>query len=202
MEFFWTSGNCAAPARASQSRLKKNGDPFQDRRFDNSRIARLLADDEYAARGAAAADIQYRKFLRTFDLVVARAMRDLPMAIEHLAHPGRAHRMARANQPAAWIDRQLAAELDHAFLDRFPRFARLGDSEMIDRHVLRRGEAVVRLDSRQLSHRPYPRALERVDNRLPRMRQDVRVVAALCDLGVEFERRSVMAPPEDARNIR
>src|SRR5208283_4692118 len=128
-------------------------------------------------------------------------MRYLAMAIEHLAYSGRADRMARADQPAARINRQLAAELDHAFLDRLPRFARLGDPEMINRHVLRGGEAVVRLDSRQLADARNARALERVDDRLARMRQYVSVVAAFGDLGVEFERRRVMAPSEDARDV-
>src|SRR5208282_2571253 len=110
-------------------------------------MSRLLADDEHAAGGAAAADIQHRKFLRIFDLIVAGAIGYLPMAIEHLPNAGRTDRMPRADQPAARIDRQLAAEFDHPFLDRLPRFARLGDSKMIDRHVLGGGEAVVRLDT-------------------------------------------------------
>src|SRR5208283_2435320 len=128
-------------------------------------------------------------------------MRYLAMAVEHLAHSRRADRVARADQSAARVNRQLAAELDHAFLDRLPRFARLGDPEMIDRHVLRGGEAVVRLDSRELADARDARAFERVDDRLPRMRQHVSVVAAFCDLGVEFERRRVMYPSEDARDV-
>src|SRR5580700_11250563 len=105
--FFWALG-----------RGKESGDPFQDRRFD---ISSLLADDEHAAGGAAAADVQHREFLCVLDLVVARGKRYLPMAIEHLAHSRRADWMTRADKPAARIDRQLAAELDHAFLDRLPR---------------------------------------------------------------------------------
>src|SRR5579862_3223434 len=155
-----------------RSRLRPPLDEFR-------KWMRLLADDEYAAGGAAAADVQHREFLRVLDLVVARAMRDLPMTIEHLAHARRADRMTRANQAAARIDRQLAAELDHAFLDRLPRLARLGDSEMIDRHVLRGREAVMRLDSRKTCGRRDLGALERVDDRLARMRQHVSVVAAL-----------------------
>src|SRR5215469_1319424 len=162
---------------------------------------RLLADDEDAAGGAAAADIQHRELLRVLDLVIAGAARDLAMAIEHLPHARRADRMTRADKAAAWIDRQLAAKLDHAFLDRLPRLARLGDAEVIDRHVLGGREAIVRLDSRQLGHRAEAGAFERVDDRLARVRQHVGVVAALQHLGVEFERRGVMAPTEDARNV-
>src|SRR6202030_2199643 len=113
---------------------KKSGDPLKIAASTIRKVERLLADDEHAAGSAAATDIQHRKFFCAFDLVVARAMRYLPMAIEHLAHARRADRMARANQAAARINRQLAAELDYAFLDRFPRFAGFGDSEMIDRH--------------------------------------------------------------------
>src|ERR1039458_9148599 len=170
-------------------------------RFGQDDTGALLADDERAAGGGAAAEVQHRKFLRTLDLVLARAIGYLPIAIEHLAHAGRADRMARAYQSAARIDRQLAAELDHAFLDRLPRFARLGDSKMIDRHVLGGGEAVVRLDSRELGDGRDAGALEGVENCLACMRQDVGVVPALGDLGVEFERRRVMAPSEDARNV-
>src|SRR5216683_2167970 len=72
---------------------------------------------------------------------------------------------------------------------------------MIDRHVFRRREAIVRLDSRQVPRRAHSGARERVNDRLARMRQDVRVVFALGKLGVEFERRRMMAPSEDARQI-
>jgi hypothetical protein len=69
------------------SDAEKNGDPFEDRRFDRlGRSPLLLADDEDAAGSIAAADVQHRKLLCVLDQVVARAMRYLPMAIEHLAH--------------------------------------------------------------------------------------------------------------------
>src|ERR1700733_8864845 len=95
----------------------------------------LLADYEHTAGGAAAADVKHRGGLRAFDLVFARRTRYLPMQIQHLAHAGASDRMSRADEATARIDRQLAAELDDAFLDRLPRFARLGYPEMIDRHV-------------------------------------------------------------------
>src|SRR3984957_20895398 len=98
-------------ARANPGSKKKSGDPLKIAASTIRKVARLLADDEHAAGGAATADIQHREFLRAFDLVVARAMRDLPMAIEHLAHPRRVDRMTRANQAAARIDRELAANI-------------------------------------------------------------------------------------------
>src|SRR5216683_38365 len=72
---------------------------------------------------------------------------------------------------------------------------------MIDRHVFRRREAIVRLDSRQVPRRAHSGARECVHDRLARMRQDVRVVFALGKLSVEFERGRMMAPSEDARQI-
>src|SRR6266849_5003586 len=59
---------------------------------------------------------------------------------------------------------------------------------MIDRHVFRRREAIVRLDSRQVPRRAHSGARERVNDRLARMRQDVRVVFALGKFGGELLR--------------
>src|SRR6202165_4529834 len=94
-----------------------------------------LAHHEGATGGAAAADIEHRETLGALDLVIARRPAHLAVAIEHLAHAGRAHRMAYADEAAAGIHRHPAAHLDSALFDRLPRLARLGDAEVIDRHV-------------------------------------------------------------------
>src|SRR5579872_10513 len=162
---------------------------------------RLLADYEHAAGRAAAADVKHRGGLRAFDLIIARRAGYLLMQIQHLAHAGASDRMSCADEAAARIDRQLAAHLDDAFLDRLPRFARLGYAEVIDCHVLGSREAIVRLDGVDLLDTGNTRALERIDNRLTRVRQDVLVLAALGHFHIELEWRRMMTPSEDAWNV-
>src|SRR5262249_2703647 len=157
----------------------------------------LLADYEHAAGRAAATDVQHREGLRVFDLVLTSLMRDLSPTIQHLAYPGRSHRMTCTDQSPGRVDRAFSPELDHAAFDRLPRFAGLGQSEMIDGHVFRGREAIVRFNSRELFHARDPRAPERVENRLPGMREHIGVVLALGNLRIEFEGRGVMAPAEN-----
>src|SRR5262249_7559262 len=100
----------------------------------------LHADDEDAARGARAADVERGEAARALDLVGAGLPARLQVGVEHLAHARGAHRMAAADEPARRVDRQLAAERDHALLHRLPRLARLGQAEVVDGHVLGCGE--------------------------------------------------------------
>src|SRR5258707_4137043 len=110
----------------------------------------MLAHDESATGRAAAADIEHREALGALDLVITRSSGHLAIAIEHLAYAGAADGMSDADKPSAGIHRYLAAHLDRAFLNRLPRLARLGDAEVVDRHVLRGCEAIVGLDARDL----------------------------------------------------
>src|SRR5579885_87288 len=161
----------------------------------------LFADYENAARGAASADIQHRERLRVFDLIIAGLAGYLPPAIEHLAHSRRSDRMAGPDKPAGGIDRAFAAHLDYARLDRLPGLARLAQAEVIDRHVLGGGKAVVGFDCRELLDARDSRPLESIEDCLARMRQHVGIVLALGNLGVELDGRGVMAPSEDAWNV-
>src|SRR5690606_9249877 len=110
-------------------------------------LDRSDADDEADARGPAAPDVERGEVPRSLHLVVPGGPGDLGVGVEELADTGRADGMARADETAARVDRMLAADLDPARLDRLPALTGLGDAEVIDRHVLARREAVVRLDA-------------------------------------------------------
>src|SRR4030095_7897761 len=92
-------------------------------------------DDEAHARRAAAADVQRLHVRSTFDLVVAGFAGDLPDGVEQLAHARGAHRVARADQAAARVDRVLAVDLEPALVDRLPALAGSRDDEGIAPHV-------------------------------------------------------------------
>ena len=64
------------------------------------------------------------KRARALDLIVAGLTGHLLVGVEQLAHAGGADRMAAADEAAARIDGQLAAERDDALLDGLPRLAR------------------------------------------------------------------------------
>ena len=142
------------------------------------------------------------KRLAPFDLVLTRRVGHLTIASSIWRTPVPPTGWPTPIRPPLGIDRHLAAHLDHAFLDRLPRFAGLGDAEVVNRHVLRSGEAVVGLDSVETSVTPESPARRNASRiACARMRQHVEVVAALGDLLVEFDRRRVMAPAEDAREF-
>src|SRR5579864_5456206 len=120
------------------------------RHFQSTVRVLMLAHHESATGRAAAADIEHRKALGALDLVITRGSGHLAITIEHLTHAGAADRMSDADKPAAGIHRYLATHLDRAFLNRLPRLARLGDAEVVDRHVLGGRKAIVGLDTRDL----------------------------------------------------
>ena len=117
--------------------------------------------------------------------------------VQGLAGAGRADRMPAADQAAAGVDRQFGAELDDAVFHRLPRLSGIGQAEVVDRHVLRGGEAVVRFDAVHLPDVRQAGALQGVHDGVPRVWQHVRVAAALGDLGVERDRRGVVAPAQN-----
>src|SRR5579885_1852197 len=83
-------------------------------------ILRSVADHKRTTGGAAAANVKRGKLPCSLDLVVPGGLRDLTERIQELTDAGCAHRMARANQAAAGIDRQLPTQLDYPFFHRFP----------------------------------------------------------------------------------
>src|SRR5262245_27201686 len=117
-----------------------------------------MTDYENAARRAAAADVQHGEAARILDLVLARVLGHLLPGVERLAHAGRVGRVTAADEATARIDRHLAAELDHALFDRLPRLAGFREPEVVDRHVLGRREAIVRLDALEAPHVLHARA--------------------------------------------
>ena len=120
--------------------------------------------------------------LRALDLVVAGLAGDLLVGIEHHPHPGRADRVADADQPAARVDRDPAADGERAVLDRLPRRAGPGDAEVVDRRVLGHREAVVRLDGVELVDVGDAGAREGVLDGSAHVREHVRVVGRVREL--------------------
>src|SRR5262249_56136536 len=96
----------------------------------------------------------------------------LPITIDHLPDAGCPHWMPDADEAATGVDRHFATHFDHPLLNCPPRLPRLGQSEMVNGHVLRRGEAIVCLNAVKLPDRIDMSALERVENCAPSMRQD------------------------------
>src|SRR5215472_2975391 len=180
--------------------LKKNAALFPDSPLPSDSLG-LLADYEHATGRAAATDVQHREGPSVFDLILTGLMRDLSPAIQHLAYARRSYRMACTDQSSGRINGALAPQLDDAAFDCLPRFAGLGQSEMIDRHVFRGREAIVCFNSGELFHAGDPRTPERIENRLPGMREHIRVVLALGNLRIEFEGSRVMSPAENPWNI-
>src|SRR5262245_33950204 len=120
------------------------------------------ADDEADAGRAAAADVERLEVACAFHLIRARVAGHLQERVEELADAGRTHRVPRADQPAARVDRVLAVDLEPALFHGLPALAGLRDAEVVDRHVLGGGEAVVGLDAVDAVHvgdaGPLPRA--------------------------------------------
>src|SRR5262245_52482543 len=80
------------------------------------------AHDEAHGGGGAAAEVECSERLCTLGLVATGRSADLLGGVDEHAHARRTHRVATADQPAAWIDRQASAESDLVVFDRFPRF--------------------------------------------------------------------------------
>src|SRR4051812_41796174 len=145
---------------------------------------RLATDNENAARRTRPTDVQGSKPLGVLHLIRARLTGRLQVRVVELTHARRTDRMAAADQATRRIDRELAVDGDDVLLDRLPRLARLGQAEVIDRHVFRGGETVVRLDAVELPAVLEARALVRIDDRLPRVRQHVWLIFRLRDLRI------------------
>ena len=86
------------------------------------------------------------KVLRILDLVVAGRAADLFGRVEQHAHAGRPDRVSAADQSAAGVDRQPAADFDLTVFDGLPRFARAGQPDVVDGQILAGGEAVVHFE--------------------------------------------------------
>ena len=77
--------------------------------------------------------------------------------------------MAAADQTAAGVDWEPTTDLNVAGLDGFPRFARSGQADVVDRQVLAGGEAIVHLEAVEVIEM-HPCTFERIVN----SRADVR----------------------------
>jgi len=88
------------------------------------------ADDERAARRAAAADVEGLEVPSALDLIVTGLPGDLEVGVEHLTTARGTHRMAGTDEASARVDRMLAVDLEPALLDRLPRLPGRGDPEM------------------------------------------------------------------------
>src|SRR5512142_3434164 len=103
--------------------------------------------DEAHRGGETAADVQRGEGTGVLDLGWAGLAGDLAGGVVQHPDAGGADRVPDADQPAARVDRDRAVPFELAVLDRLPALAGFGDAEVVDGHVLRHGEAVVRLDA-------------------------------------------------------
>ena len=104
----------------------------------------------------------------------------------------------------AWVKsiQDLNAEVDPSVVSSETiesNIVRTGDPEMVDRHVLGDGEAVVRLDAVECAHVGDGGAAERITDGVAHVREHVRVAAALLDLVEEADAGVAVAPAEDPR---
>ena len=107
-----------APCRSRPTRARAGraaGSPFAPcacctgSRGRAANLPRAALDDDDAGGRAAAADVEGGEAARARDLGVPGAAAHLQRRVEELAHAGRADRVAGADEPAARVDRQLAA---------------------------------------------------------------------------------------------
>src|SRR5664280_2170462 len=97
-------------------------------------------------RCRAASDVQGREAPGALDLVAGGLPGHLQVAVEHHPYPGRPDRMSHTDETAARIHRQGAVPGGDAAVDRVAAAPGLGQTEVVDGHVLRDGEAVMGLD--------------------------------------------------------
>ena len=110
--------------------------------------------------------------------------------------------MARADQPAAGVDRVAPIGRNPALLHGLPALARLGDAEVVNGHVFRGREAVVRLNAVNPVHIGNARAAHGALDGAAHMGQHIALPPALGDFVGEAQPRGVVPPALDARQLR
>src|ERR1035437_320460 len=142
-------------------------------------VAALACFDHGAhGRCRAASDVQGREAPGTLDLVTGGLPGHLQVAVEHHPYPGRPDRMSHTDETAARIHRQGAVPGGDAAVDRVAAAPGLGQTEVVDGHVLRAGEAVMGLDAVKGEDVLDPGPGEGVVDCVPNVREDVVSVGA------------------------
>src|SRR5689334_13171933 len=157
----------------------------------------LPGDDETHRGGEAAADVQRGERAGVPDLGLAGLPGHLAGRVVQHPDAGGADRVPDADQAAARVDRDRAVAFELAVLDRLPALAGFGDAEVVDGHVLRHGEAVVRLDAVEHADVRYLGAPEGVGDDAPDMREDVPLALAAVQLRLERQPGGAMSPAGD-----
>src|ERR1700756_217557 len=105
---------------------------------------------ETDGRRRASADVERPECPGALDLVVARRISHLAGRIHEHPHTGCSDRMATTDQSTAGVDGQPAANADVAVLDCLPRFTWWRETDVVDREVLARREAIVHFKSAEV----------------------------------------------------
>src|ERR1700739_3860614 len=129
---------------------------------------------ETDGRCRASADVECPECPGALDLVVARRPAHLPDRAHDHPHTGCPDRMAATDQSAAGVDGQSATNADVAVLDCLPRLAWRRETDMVDREILARCEAIVHFKSAEVVERE-PAATKRILHRCSQMRKNIRV---------------------------
>src|SRR5450631_1317434 len=130
-----------------------------------------LDDGAYRRRGAAA-DVQRREAPGAGNLVARGLPCHLQVAVQQHPHPCRPDRVADTDETTTRVDRQGAVASGDTAVYRVPAATGFGQTEVVDRHVLRDGEAVVGLDAVQLRQVPDAGPGECIQDGVAHMRED------------------------------
>src|SRR5690242_9520307 len=157
----------------------------------------LPGDDEAHRGGEAAADVQRGERAGVVYLALAGLAGDLAGRVVQHPDAGGADRVPDADQAAARVDRDRAVPFELAVLDRLPALAGFGDAEVVDGHVLRHGEAVVRLDAVEHADVRDLGAPEGVGDDAPDVREDIPLALAAVQLRLERQPGGAVSPAGD-----
>ncbi len=176
--------------------LGKRGQVLADNLDVHCQATSADTDHEADRRGGAAAEVQRAEPSGAVDLVVAGQPADLFGGVEQHPDARRTDRMAAADQSAAGVDRQPAADLDLAVLDGLPRLPGTGQADVVDGQVLTRGEAVVHLETTDVVEGDLG-ATQRVLHGGAYVRNHIGVAGVAVEFLAQAQADRAMSPPLD-----